>query len=85
MPAILVVDDHVSIRKLITAYPTCAGYQVHLATDGNGTGLAIVKKIVDLIGGKISFESEWGLGSTFQVTLPLDSSQPEVHHVSKKK
>ena len=39
-------------------------------TDGNGLGLAIVQKIVDLCGGKIDVGSEKDKGSFFLVTLP---------------
>lgn len=37
---------------------------------GNGLGLSIVKKIIDLHGGKISLTSEIGKGTKFTVTLP---------------
>lgn len=39
------------------------------AREGNGLGLALVKKIIDILGGSICVESEPGKGSTFSVRI----------------
>ncbi len=41
------------------------------ATPGNGLGLPLTKRIVEVMGGKIFVKSIYGKGSTFTVHLPL--------------
>lgn len=40
-------------------------------TEGTGLGMAITKKIVDMLGGSIEVESQPGKGTSFRVALPL--------------
>lgn len=42
------------------------------ANEGLGLGLAITKAYVDMLGGKINFTSQEGVGSTFFVSIPLN-------------
>lgn len=50
---------------------------------GTGLGLAIVKKCVDLHQGNVAVESEVGVGTTFIVTLPLQS-QPSADIIEEQ-
>lgn len=40
-------------------------------TEGSGLGLFVVKSYIEAWGGKVSFESEEGKGTTFIITLPI--------------
>lgn len=37
--------------------------------EGNGLGLALVKKVIDILGGTISIDSELGKGTTFKIEI----------------
>ena len=37
--------------------------------EGNGLGLALVKRVIDIIGGSISVESEIGVGTKFTIMI----------------
>ena len=46
---------------------------------GSGLGLALVRRLVESLGGQIAVESRLGLGTTFRFTLPV-AAVGEVHH-----
>ncbi|TAK65016.1 MAG: response regulator [Bacteroidetes bacterium] len=69
-----VIDKGTGIKpedmsRLFTAYRQ--GKNAYMADEGTGLGLMITKKLVELHGGKIWVESEWGKGSTFRFRIPI--------------
>jgi signal transduction histidine kinase len=43
---------------------------------GTGLGLAVVRQIVSAHGGRVDYQSQPGVGTTFTVTLPLNGHNP---------
>ena len=59
----------------------------HRYTEGTGLGLAICNQLVTMMGGRVTFESELGKGSSFTATIRqrVSESSPEpIADVSKK-
>ena len=68
--AVLQVQDSLGLSPTQQAQLFGLFQRLHTHVDGSGVGLYMVKKIVENAGGRVSVESEEGVGSTFTVVLP---------------
>ena len=67
--------DTAEQEKIFNEFTRLAGAE---KTDGFGLGLSITGKLVSLMDGRITLQSEPGKGSEFTVTLPLVLSEDEL-------
>ena len=49
--------------------------------DGTGLGLALVRRLVESLGGQVAVESRLGAGTTFNFTVPMATVRPSRHPV----
>jgi signal transduction histidine kinase len=73
---IQVVDSGIGIRpddvgRLFNAFRQLDS-GLNRQHEGTGLGLVICEKLLDAMGGDIMVQSQWGAGSTFTVTLPVE-------------
>ena len=61
------------IERLFTKFDRL-DIEKNTTTEGTGLGLAITKALVEMMGGKINVQSQFGHGSIFMVTLPQQIS-----------
>lgn len=84
---IKVIDEGVGIKKedYDKLFKKFSRLENHLTskTQGNGLGLYITKEIVEKMSGTISFESEFGKGTTFELRFPFFEEE-EVLKCSQK-
>ena len=52
--------------------------------EGSGIGLAIVRTLVDHLGGHIKVKSQLGKGTTFTVTIPAEPVEADEHEASRE-
>lgn len=74
------------IHVIFESYVQAEGQSTEKQYGGTGLGLAISKEIAQILGGRLTLESNYGEGSTFTLYLPFDSqkaveNKPEVEVV----
>lgn len=83
-----VIDSGIGIQKAQKERVFQPFVQVERAPGSTGLGMTIARELADLMGGKIRYESEVGVGTTFYIALPfvvhddgldsIDLEQPEI-------
>lgn len=71
--SISVVDEGIGIPEADIKHIFERFFRASNATNiqGTGLGLNIVRRYADLLNGNLSFNSQYGIGSTFTITLPI--------------
>ncbi|MDR6762967.1 signal transduction histidine kinase/CheY-like chemotaxis protein/HPt (histidine-containing phosphotransfer) domain-containing protein/CHASE3 domain sensor protein [Flavobacterium sp. 2755] len=65
-------------QKLVFEEFAQANENIEKKYGGTGLGLSICQKIISFMGGRISLESSFGKGSTFEIKIPLIFDQSEI-------
>ncbi|MFA9378984.1 MAG: ATP-binding protein [Lachnotalea sp.] len=65
-----------SMDKMFLSFERVGEYE-HRNIEGTGLGLAICKQLLGLMGGSISVQSEYGIGSTFSILIPQSIANKE--------
>lgn len=71
------------IDRLFAKYDRLSVEKVS-AVQGTGLGLAITKEIIEMMGGEVKVESEFGKGTSFMVTLPQQIGNKERYELANK-
>lgn len=61
------IDDETKVKLFSPNFTT--------KSSGTGLGLAISKRIIEHLGGNITFDSELNVGTTFSITIPLSKHE----------
>lgn len=70
--SLMISDQGIGIKEEDLPFIAESFYKINNNSVGAGLGLAISRKIVEKHGGTIVFKSEYGQGTTVEVTLPIE-------------
>ena len=73
-----------NISKLFTKFERL-DVEKNTTTEGTGLGLAITKHLVEMMGGKINVQSQYGQGSIFVAQIPqkINKLNPPIEYITK--
>lgn len=66
-----------NIKKIFDSF-----FQIGNRQSGVGLGLSITKKLLEVLNGEIEVESRVGVGSTFKIKIPIETSQKKFENFS---